>query len=337
MSEPIREVRKTEPASFPSFGGHPKVLWIVSSGGHLAQAHRIEGLIGRNPDSLWITFDSPQSRSLLESRRVEFVDYVAPRDLRGALRVASRARKLARAEGFDLVASTGAAIAGVALPRLALTGARTMYVESISRSTGPSVTGRIMAVAPRVSTFTQYPSWANRRWRYEGSVLDDFEARAHPVTSGPRRIFVTLGTIRPYRFDRAVDALLAVIRPDDTVTWQVGVTDRDDLPGETVGEIPAEEMLRHIDNADVVVTHSGVGSILNCLERGKVPVLMVRTAAHNEHVDDHQQNIADIMTARGLAYELDLSAPDRDPLDRAAARRAEVRPHPLDHSDPPGE
>jgi hypothetical protein len=113
MSEPIRKVRKTEQTSFPSFGASPKVLWIVSSGGHLAQAHRIEGLIGRNSGSVWVTFDSPQSQSLLESRRVEFVDYVAPRDVRGALRVASRVRKLARRESFDLVVSTGAAIAAV--------------------------------------------------------------------------------------------------------------------------------------------------------------------------------------------------------------------------------
>lgn len=302
-----------------TFGGSPKVLWIASAGGHLAQTDYIEKLIGHNPDSAWVTFDVPQSRSLLHGRRAHFVDYVAPRDIVGAFRASSEITRVARSDSFDFCISTGAAIAAVGLPRIALTGVPTFYVESVARSEGPSLTGKMMRVAPRVRTLTQYPSWATRSWTYRGSILDYMTpvTRDNPV-SGPRNIFVTLGTIRPYRFDRLVDAVSACLVPGDKVTWQLGITTRDDLPGVSFAETSGEEMDDLIAAADTVVTHSGVGSILKSLELGKIPVVAVRGRAHHEHVDDHQQGIAEVMSSRGLAYPLDLSKPDRSVFDAAS-------------------
>ncbi len=299
-------------------GTAPKVLWVVSSGGHLAQAHRIEGMIGRNPESVWVTFDVPQSRSLLAGRRVEFAEYVAPRDLRRAFAASSLVSRIAGREQFDSVISTGAAIALVALPRMALRGTPTFYIESIARSTGPSLTGKAMALAPRVRTSAQYESWSSKRWPYHGSVLDELRSVPTAEQVSPRSFFVTLGTIRPYRFDRAVDAVLGMLEKGDSVVWQLGATTREGLPGESLGEVPGEEMARRIAAADVVITHAGVGSILNCLELGKVPVVVVRRQEHGEHVDDHQQGIADVMTARALAFEVDPAAPNRDLLVSAA-------------------
>lgn len=301
------------------FGERPKILWVASSGGHVAQAHRIERLLGMNPDSMWVTFDVPQTRSLLQGRRVAHVGYVAPRDMRAAWAAARGIGAIARREHFDFVVSTGAAIAFFGLPIRAIVG-RTpvVYVESLARSQGPSLTGKLMRVAPRVQTYTQYTSWERGAWSYTGTILDSFEAQKnqHGIV---RNVFVTLGTIRPYRFDRLVDAVLKVLEPSDRVTWQLGVTQRSDLPGVAHTELPGSEMNRLMAEADVIITHSGVGSILAALELGKSPVVAVRRGELDEHVDDHQQYIADVVAERSLARQLDLSAPSRETLEVAAA------------------
>lgn len=301
------------------FGHSPKVLWVASSGGHVAQAHRVEQLLGVNPGSMWVTFDVAQTRSLLEGRRVRHVDYVAPRDIRAALRAAKGISAVARREHFDFVVSTGSAIAFFGLPARALFGKTPVaYLESLARSEGPSLTGKLMRLVPRVRTFTQYPSWAGGSWSYTGTILDSFDAKPAADVRSPRKVFVTLGTIRPYRFDRLVDAVLKVLEPTDEVTWQLGVTDRANLPGSVHAELPGREMNRLMAESDVIVTHSGVGSILASLEHGKSPVVAVRQDEYGEHVDGHQQYIADVVCERRLALELDLATPSRDVLKAAA-------------------
>lgn len=305
------------------FGRSPKVLWIASSGGHVAEAHRIEQIIGANPESKWVTFDVPQTRSLLADRRVEYVDYVAPRDFKGAVKAAKKINEIHRLEQFDYVISTGSAIAFFSLPSVALRGRTpTYYVESLARSTGPSLTGRLMRLAPRVNTYTQHSSWASKKWAYTGTILDRYEAASTTGDVPPAlRIFVTLGTIRPYRFDRLVDAVKRVLRPEDEVIWQLGVTSRSELPGVVHESLTGSEMDRLIADSDVVITHSGVGSILASLEHGKVPVVAVREGKHGEHVDDHQKYIAEVTVSRGVALQMDLSAPTRSTLVQSASRR----------------
>lgn len=301
------------------FGERPKVLWVASSGGHVAQAHRIERLLGVNPESMWVTFDVAQTRSLLEGRRVSYVDYVAPRDVKSALSAARRVAAIAKTETYDFIVSTGAAIAFFALPLRALVGKTPVaYIESLARSQGPSLTGKIMRFSPRVRTMTQYASWEGSGWAYSGTILDSFEARKSDESS-VRKVFVTLGTIRPYRFDRLVDAVLEILDPNDQVVWQLGVTKRSDLPGEVYTEVSGNEMKRLMRDSDVVISHSGVGSILASMELGKSPVIAVRRGERGEHVDDHQQFIADVVVQRGLASELDISAPRRAVLEAAAA------------------
>lgn len=316
-----------EGRSFSSLSAHgQKVLWIVSSGGHLVQAMHIERLIGAHPDSVWITNDVPQARSLLEDRKVVYVDYVAPRDLRGAVRTSNLALRVAREMNPDQVVSTGAAIAGVALPRLALSGYTTTFVESVARKSTRSLTGQIAALAPRVRTLTQYADRADRRWTYDGTILTNWERRDASTTAqlGERslRLFVTLGTIRPYRFDAAIDAVLSILHPQDEIVWQLGETTRTELPGASHESMSSSELRRLLDWADVIVSHAGVGSIVDSLEIGKCPVMVVRRAERGEHVDDHQLDIADEILSRGLGYVLDVENPRRDVLLQASVARA---------------
>ncbi|MDD7963510.1 hypothetical protein PUW80_14230 [Microbacterium sp. NE1TT3] len=248
--------------------------------------------------------------------------YIAPRDAVGSFRVSQDVLALLRSEGFDLLVSTGAALAAVSLLR-APALLPTMYVESLARSEGPSLTGRAASVRSSTALFTQHPNWARGRWSFAGSVLDTW-VLAEPVArpdDKPMKILVTLGTIHPYRFDRLIDAVLEVAHEKDEITWQLGSTTRVDLPGTVHSHLAAHDLLRVASESEVVVTHAGVGNVLMALSAGRVPVLGARQKLHREHVDDHQRQLAAAVVSRGLGEQLDLSDPSRAALQRAAGAR----------------
>lgn len=67
---------------------------------------------------------------------------------------------------------------------------------------------------------------------------------------------MTLGTIRPYKQDSLIEALLhSGLDLSDTV-WQLGSSFRTDLPGEVHRALDSEEMDKNILAADVVITHA---------------------------------------------------------------------------------
>lgn len=233
-----------------------KVLWVTSSGGHLCEVHKIEEGLASTADSLWVTFDTPQSEAYLRDRRRLLVDYVAPRDVLGAVKAATRVAPYLRREKFDLCVSTGAALAAVILPMAACAGVPTYYIESVARAQAPSLTGRLMALAPRVRTLAQYETWSGKRWPYAGSLLDGWVASGAALRPRPLDILVTLGTIRPYRFDRAVNAVLDLLQPGDHVTWQLGSTTRPELPGDLHREISPTRLTELARAADVVVAQA---------------------------------------------------------------------------------
>lgn len=284
-------------------GGGRKLLLISSPGGHIAELWRIERALGRADDSLWITSKNEQTEALLKGRRVIWVPYIAPRDVKGAALVARKAAEVVRAEKFDVCISAGAALAAFALPRVALSGVRTVYVESLARQSAPSTTGKIARLSPRVETWAQHPELSFGKWRTAGSVLDAYSVLASSPRETPLKILVTLGTIRPYRFDRLVDGVMNAIQNclETEVTWQLGSTVRQDLPGEVYFDMPLPVLKQKMSAANVVIGHAGVGTVLDSLESGASPIVYPRCGENQEHVDSHQIQLAGYLVSRGLA------------------------------------
>ena len=56
-----------------------------------------------------------------------------------------------------------------------------------------------------------------------------------------------------------------------------------------------DEKIRH---CRILVTHAGVGSIASGLEAGKTVIVVPRLKKYNEHVDDHQIQIAEAFAAK---------------------------------------
>lgn len=298
---PLQVDRRTRRASNISLA-----LMVAATGGHLAQLHRLADRIDiAAGDRVWVTFDGPQSRSLLADEEVVFVPYVAPRDLKTAMRNGRPAGRLMRDRRPTAVVSTGSAIAMSFLPLARAFKIPALYIESAARSDGPSLTGRMLQRVPGVALCTQYETWADERWTYVGSVFDDYEAVAPVGRRELRRVVVTLGTIEGFGFRRLVERLLEVLPSGVEVTWQVGDTDVADLPIDGIGTMPAAELDRRMRDADVVIAHAGIGSSIAAMEAGHVPLLVPRSLRHGEHVDDHQYQIAKELAHRGLAWTLE--------------------------------
>lgn len=279
-------------------------LLVASGGGHLKQLTELSGrLRGVDQDFIWVTWESPQSRALLDGQQVVYVRQTAPRDFVTVSRNVDFAVRLWRTAGVSALVTTGAQ---VVLPFLFVgrsLGKECHFIESAARSEGPSLSGRIATHIPGVRLYRQYHEWSDPRWRYVGSVFDGFEVATAPDRDPgrPRKFVVTLGTLPRWQFRRLVDACLRVIPDGSEVTWQTGATDVAGLQIDARPSMGADELELAISEADVVISHAGVGSALTALSCGKRPILVPREAAKGEHVDDHQRQIAQELGERGLA------------------------------------
>jgi UDP-N-acetylglucosamine--N-acetylmuramyl-(pentapeptide) pyrophosphoryl-undecaprenol N-acetylglucosamine transferase len=306
-------------------------LLVSSAGGHLAELHRlVPRLRGVADDHVWVTFDTPQSRSLLDGVEVVYVRHTYPRDLANVVRNTVAARRLlGRNTRFSAVVSTGSGIALSFLPLARTRRLPCFYIESGGRIDGPSVTGRLLERMPGIGLYTQYRSWSRERWRYGGSILDAFAAENG---GGPapevRRVLVTLGTT-PYGFRRLVERTLEIVPPDVEILWQIGPTDVEGLPVEPRRIVPVHELEEDIRSVDAVIAHAGFATAVTALELGRCPVLVPRREGQGENVDEHQLEIARELAARNLAVNRVIEELTWDDVLRAARKRVSVL------SDPP--
>lgn len=282
------------------FGGR-KALLLASTGGHLAQLHRLTQMSPVSEDSLWVTFDSAQSRSLLKGARTQFIDYIPPRGWREILSATGVVRRTMKSEQFETIVSTGAGIALATHVTSALQGRAPVYIESVSRVAGPSTTGLILERVPGVRRFAQH-QWGHERrgWTKEFSVLDTFSPSAMSRVDAPRSYFVTLGTIKPFEFPELVKAVEAGLPDDAEIVWQLGATTYQPARGTVFTQMSAPEFDAAVRHADVVITHAGVGTLIALVEAGADVIAVPRRKSRNEHVDDHQLQIAEEFASRGL-------------------------------------
>ena len=308
--------------------GPVSTLLVAATGGHLAELVRLRPRLDLDGPATWITSDSEQSRALLEGERVAHAENVNPRAYSAVARNVPLAWRLA-GSGATRVISTGSGIALSFLPLARARGLEVHYIESAARTVGPSLTGRLLGCVPGVRLHAQSPRWAGRRWRYVGSVWDGYQVMPAEPREGPLRVAVALGTM-PFPMRRLVERLVEVV-PDDAevLVWQTGATPVDGLPIQGRERVSYGALQDAFRAADVVVSHAGVGSALEAMDASRSPVLVPRLSRFGEHVDDHQQQVADELGSRGLATVRAADAITTDDLLAAARRRVRVR------SDPP--
>lgn len=283
--------------------GRP-TLFVASTGGHLAQMVQLAPRIEPDRDlRVWATFDTPQSRSLLTDERVEFVDFMAPRQWRRGVSNLPKAINIFRKYRPGRVFSTGSGIALSFLPIALPLGVHASYIESAARTEGPSLTGTLLSYTPGVRTFTQYKNYASKRWQFGFSVFDTYSRwdGGHRAVVETPKILVLLGTL-DFPFTRLVEQVETSLPKRADVIWQLGHTrPPTDLPGRYFAFAPASDLASMAKSATAIVAHAGCGSALTSLDAGVSPLLVPRHRAHGEHVDDHQVQVARELADRGIA------------------------------------
>jgi UDP-N-acetylglucosamine transferase subunit ALG13 len=140
-------------------------------------------------------------------------------------------------------------------------------------------------------------------------------------------IFVTVGTHhQPFgRLLRALDAL-------DTSEMIVQHGPGKPPAGAARAEefMPFDAMLAAFREADVVITHAGVGSILCATREGHAPLVVPRRHDLGEHIDDHQVELTRALGTRGSI----IAVWDTDALADLVASAPPRRP-PVDAVEPP--
>jgi len=295
-------------------------MLVASSGGHFTQLAALWPRIeSANRDCVWVTFDSPQTRSMLKDQQVEFVPYIKPRGFSSVIRNVPQAVSLIKKYQVDSVISTGSAIALAYLPYSAIRGIPTHYIESATRVEGPSVTGKALARVPGIKLYNQHQSWSNAQWKFLGSVFDGFNVV--PLAQKPdriRRAVVSVGTMEDYSFRDFFVRLADYLSDADSVLWQTGSTDVSDLNIDGREVVPAHALEQAMREADVVIAHAGTGTALTSLRMGKRPILVPRDSSHGQHIDNHQFQTASLLDNMGLALSRKIDALTKEDLIEAA-------------------
>lgn len=108
-------------------------------------------------------------------------------------------------------------------------------------------------------------------------------------------IFITLGT-QKFQFNRLlkeIDNLINENIINTEVYAQVGYSDYKPKKFSYTKFMGHTDFQSKMDQADLVITHGGTGSIITALENDKKVIAVPRLSKFNEHVDDHQKQIID--------------------------------------------
>lgn len=115
-------------------------------------------------------------------------------------------------------------------------------------------------------------------------------------------VFVAVGT-QKFQFDRLLKTIDLCIENgtlDKDVFAQTGNSTYLPKHYEFKDFLSKEDFSELIEKADLVITHSGVGTIIEAITRKKNVVVMPRLARFGEHVDDHQMQIAEAFEKQNL-------------------------------------
>jgi UDP-N-acetylglucosamine:LPS N-acetylglucosamine transferase len=124
-------------------GATYKVMFVCSSGGHLAQVMKLRPW-WEDRDRVWVTFDKPDALSQLDGERMISGHHPTTRNIPNLLRNLVLAVRVLREERPDVIFSNGAGL-GVPFMWLGhLMGARTVFFEVYDRISTPTMTARLV-------------------------------------------------------------------------------------------------------------------------------------------------------------------------------------------------
>lgn len=131
-------------------------------------------------------------------------------------------------------------------------------------------------------------------------------------------IFVSLGT-QDKPFNRIIDYIISLKEnlkelQGEKIIIQLGQTKLLKSENERIEKLEniiiydmlkPEKMKDIIKDSDIIITHAGVGTIMECLEMYKEIIVVPRKVENLEHVNNHQEEIAFEMEQKGFLTKVD--------------------------------
>ena len=120
-------------------------------------------------------------------------------------------------------------------------------------------------------------------------------------------VFVILGT-QDKTFERLlkyIDKNIELGNIREEVVVQAGQTKYESNNMKILQLITMDEFKKYIKTCDYIITHGGVGSILDGLNASKKIIAVPRLAKYGEHVNDHQVQIIDEFASKGYILSCD--------------------------------
>ncbi len=114
-------------------------------------------------------------------------------------------------------------------------------------------------------------------------------------------ILVLLGTQNNsfHRLLEEIDKQIQKKKIEEEIIVQAGHTQYQSKNMKILDFISNEEIEKLISKADIIITHGGVGSILQSLQKEKKVIAVPRLHKYQEHVNDHQREIVEVFHKKG--------------------------------------
>ncbi len=114
-------------------------------------------------------------------------------------------------------------------------------------------------------------------------------------------ILVLLGTQNNsfHRLLEEIDNLIQNGTIKEEVIVQAGYTKYETPNMKQFDLIDSEEFEKLLNQARIVITHGGVGSIISSIKKGKKVIAVPRLHEFGEHVNDHQKQIVELFKEKG--------------------------------------
>lgn len=132
-------------------------------------------------------------------------------------------------------------------------------------------------------------------------------------------ILVTVGT-HTDGFCRVVEAMDRIaVQIDEEVVMQIGTTPYRPHTARWFTFTTQKEMEALCEQARVIVSHAGAGSILTALRHKKPLIVIPRLQKYGEHIDDHQLELAEALSQANMLLVANETAEIPEMLDVGAS------------------
>lgn len=139
-------------------------------------------------------------------------------------------------------------------------------------------------------------------------------------------IFVILGGVVDFDFSRILKTIDELVEEQVTdgkdIIAQRGHSKYIPLNYDSFDFVDGNTFDEYIKNADLIITHGGVASLISAMKMEKRVIAFPRLGKYKEHLDDHQTEITSVLSKEGYI----LYATDKDQLKNCIIQAEQFTP-----------